>query len=46
MFVYDSTMSDEIADDISSLISSSNKDISGVMVIVSSTVNREMFEVK
>ena len=35
MFVYDPTMSDEIADDISSLISSSNKDISGVMLIVS-----------
>ena len=36
MLVYDPTMSDEIADDISSLISSSNKDISGVMLIVSS----------
>ena len=36
MFVYDPTMSDEIADDISSLILSLNKDISGVMLIVSS----------
>ena len=36
MLVYDPTMSDEIADDISSLISSSNNDISGVMLIVSS----------
>ena len=39
MLVYDTTMPDEIAneivDDISSLISSSNKDISGVMLIVS-----------
>ena len=37
MFVYDPTMSDETADDISSSITSSNKDISGVMLIVSST---------
>ena len=37
MFVYDPTMSDQIADDISSLITSSNKDISGVMLIVSSS---------
>ena len=37
MFVYDPNMSDEIADDISSLISSFNKDISGVMLIVSSS---------
>ena len=37
MFVYDPTMHDEIADDISSLISKSNKDISGVMLIVSSS---------
>ena len=36
MFVYDPTMPDEIADDISSLISSLNKDISGVMLIISS----------
>ena len=36
VLVYDPTMSDEIADDISSLISSSNKDISGAMLIVSS----------
>ena len=36
MFVYDPTMSDEIADDISSLISSLYKDISGVMLIISS----------
>ena len=36
MLVYDPTMSDEIADDISSLISSSNKNISSVMLIVSS----------
>ena len=37
MFVYDPTMSDETADDISSSITSSNKDISGVMLIVSSS---------
>ena len=37
MFVYDPTMSDQIADDISSLITSSDKDISGVMLIVSSS---------
>ena len=37
MFVYDPTMPDEIADDISSLISSSNKDITGVMLIVGSS---------
>ena len=37
MFVYDPTMSDQIADNISSLIISSNKDISGVMLIVSSS---------
>ena len=37
MFVYDPTMSDETADDISSLITSSNKDISGVMLIVSNS---------
>ena len=36
MFVYDPTMSDQIADDVSSLITSSNKDISGVLLIVSS----------
>ncbi len=35
MFVYNPTMSDQIADDISNLISSSNKGISGVMLIVS-----------
>ena len=35
MFVYDPTMSDQIADDISSLISHLNKGISGVMLIVS-----------
>ena len=35
MLVYDPTMSDEIADGISSVISSSSKDISGVMLIVS-----------
>ena len=37
MFVYDPTMFDQIADDISSLILSLNKDISGVMLIVSSS---------
>ena len=37
MLVYDPTMSDEIADDISSLIASSSKEISGVMLIVSSS---------
>ena len=37
MLVYDSTMSDEIANDISSLITSSTKDISGLMLIVSSS---------
>ena len=37
MFVYSPTMSDQTADDISSLILSSNKDISGVMLIVSSS---------
>ena len=37
MLVYDPTMSDEIADDISSVISSLSKDISGVMLIVSSS---------
>ena len=35
MLIYDSTMSDEIGDEISSLISSSYKDISGVMLVVS-----------
>ena len=37
MLVYDPTMSDEIADDISSVIASSSKDVSGVMLIVSSS---------
>ena len=37
MFVYNPTMPDEIADDISRLITSSVKDISGVMLIVSSS---------
>ena len=37
MLVYDPTMSDEIADDIRSVISCSNKEISGVMLIVSSS---------
>ena len=38
MFVYDSTMSDEIADDIiSSVIPKSSKDTSGIMLIVSSS---------
>ena len=37
MFVYSPTMPDQIADDISNLILSSNKDISGVMLIVSSS---------
>ena len=37
MFVYSPTMPDQIADDISSLILSSNKDISGVLLIVSSS---------
>ena len=37
MLVYDPTMSNEIADDISSVIASSSKDISGVMLIVSSS---------
>ena len=37
MFVYDPTMSDQIANDISSVILTSYKDISGVMLIVSST---------
>ena len=37
MLVYDPTMPDEIADDISSVIASSSKDISGVMLIVSSS---------
>ena len=37
MFAYDPTMSDQIADDISSSITSSNKDISGVMLIISSS---------
>ena len=37
MFVYDPTMPDDIADDISSVMSSSNKDISGVMLIISSS---------
>ena len=36
-FVYSPTMSDQIADDISNLVLSSNKDISGVMLIVSSS---------
>ena len=36
MFVYDTTMSDQIADDISSLVPRLNKGISGVMLIVSS----------
>ena len=35
MLIYDPTMSDEIADEISSLIASSYIDISGVMLIVS-----------
>ena len=35
MFVHDPTMSDEISDDICSVISKSSKDISGVMLIVS-----------
>ena len=35
MLVYDPTMSDQIADDISSLISSSYDDVSGIMLIVS-----------
>ena len=37
MFVYDPTMCDQIADDISTSILSSDKDISGVMLIVSSS---------
>ena len=37
MFVYIPTMPDQIADDISNLILSLNKDISGVMLIVSSS---------
>ena len=37
MLVYDPTMSDQSADDISSFILSSYKDISGVMLIVSSS---------
>ena len=37
MFAYIPTMPDQIADKISSLILSSNKDISGVMLIVSSS---------
>ena len=37
MFVYDPIMSDQIADDISSLITSSYKDKSGVMLIISSS---------
>ena len=37
MLVYDSSMSDEIANDISSLITSSIKDISGLMLVVSSS---------
>ena len=37
MFVYDPTMSDQIADEISSLILSLYKDISGVMLIVSNS---------
>ena len=37
MLVYDPTMSDETADDISSSVTSSNKDISGVILIVSSS---------
>ena len=37
MFVYDPTMSDEIADDISSVIPKLNNNISGVMLIVSSS---------
>ena len=37
MFVYIPTMPDQIADDISNLILSSNKDISGVVLIVSSS---------
>ena len=36
MFVYSPTMPDQIADDICNLILSSDKDISGVMLIVSS----------
>ena len=36
-FVYSPTMPDQIADDISNLVLSSNKDISGVMLIVSSS---------
>ena len=37
MLVYDPTMSDQIADDISSLISSSHDDVSGIMLIVSTS---------
>ena len=37
MLVYDPTMPDEIADGISSAIASSSKDMSGVMLIVSSS---------
>ena len=37
MFVYDPTMSDEIADGISRIIANLSKDISGVMLIVSSS---------
>ena len=37
MLVYDPTMSDEIADDISSVISNLNENNSGVMLIVSSS---------
>ena len=37
MLVYDPTMSDETADDISSSVTSSNKDISGVILIVSNS---------
>ena len=36
MLVYDPTMSDKIADDISSVIASSSENMSGVMLIVSS----------
>ena len=35
LFVYDPTMPDDIADDLSDLILSSNKEKSGIMLIVS-----------
>ena len=37
LFVYDPTMPDNTADDLSNLILSSNKEISGIMLIVSSS---------